>query len=244
MSAENRKCFLTSSPIISGSIELNPANGFISELRRCLKPQIRMLFICANPDIPEKTDRFAENVKTAFEEADFSFADMVVLDGRNSTKARNLIQTADFIVLAGGHVPTQNRFFEDIGLRQLISDFDGVLMGISAGSMNSADTVYAQPEMEGEALDPEYHRFLKGLALTETMLLPHLQMIRADVLDGLRVFEDIAFPDSMGKKFYAIPDGSYLFVHDCVEELRGEAHLIQDGKMTQVSAEGEVLILG
>ena len=33
-----------------------------------------------------------------------------------------------------------------------MEDFDGVIFGISAGSMNSAEEVYAQPELDGERL--------------------------------------------------------------------------------------------
>ena len=104
--------------------------------------------------------------------------------------------------------------------------------------MNSADTVYSQPELEGEALDPEYEKFLPGLGLTETNLLPHYQDCRDEVLDGLRVFEDITYPDSMGRTFCAIPDGSYLFIKDGREELRGEAYMIRDGVLTQISENG------
>lgn len=109
--------------------------------------------------------------------------------------------------------------------------------------MNSADVVYAQPEEEGEAVDPAYQRFLTGLGLTKTMLLPHYQELRDEVLDGLRLFADITYPDSMGRCFYAIPDGSYLFIEDGREELRGEAYRIKDGSIVQVSSEGEVLAL-
>ena len=105
--------------------------------------------------------------------------------------------------------------------------------------MNSADVVYAQPEEEGEAVDPAYRRFLTGLGLTKTMLLPHYQKVRDDVLDGLRLFEDITCSDSRGRTFYAIPDGSYLFIKDGREELRGEAYRIRDGRMTRIAAEGE-----
>ena len=70
--------------------------------------------------------------------------------------------------------------------------------------MNCAETVYAQPEEEGEAVDPAYERFLPGLGLTQKMILPHYQAIRDDVLDGLCVMEDIAYPDSMGRQFYLL----------------------------------------
>jgi dipeptidase E len=109
--------------------------------------------------------------------------------------------------------------------------------------MNSADLVYAQPEEEGEAVDPSYRRFLTGLGLTKTMLLPHYQEVKDDVLDGMRLFADITCPDSMGKCFYAIPDGTYLFIENGREELRGEAYQIRDGVISQISAEGDFVPL-
>ena len=121
-----------------------------------------------------------------------------------------------------------------------MKDYDGIVVGISAGSMNSADVVYSHPEEEGEAVDPDYRRFLAGLNLTKVMLLPHYQDEKDVVLDGLRVYEDIAFPDSMGRTFYAIPDGSYLFIDSGREELRGEAYMIRDGVMSRIAPEGGI----
>ena len=235
-SAEVNKmvCFLTSSPIIPGTELLNPANFFIDELRGCFHKDSRVLFICSDPDLYDKTDFFANATKESFENAGFSFGSFSILDSRNEHKASELTKSSDLIILAGGHVPTQNRFFNRIGLRGLLKDYTGVLIGISAGSMNSAETVYAQPEREGEAADPAYQRFLPGLGLTKTMLLPHYQENKDDILDGQRVYEDIAFPDSFGRVIYAIPDGSYLFIKNGKEELRGEAYRISDGNMSQI----------
>lgn len=236
-------CFLTSSPCVAGASRLNPANGFVAELRAALPPRIHALFVCSDPDGHERTDRFAADIRESFEAAGFAFARFDILDGRTEDRAAELVSGADFIILAGGHVPTQNQFFARVGLRELLQNWDGVVMGISAGTMNSAGTVYAQPELEGEATSPDYRRFLSGLGLTATMVLPHYQMVKDDVLDGLRVFEDITYPDSVGRSFYALVDGSYLFLHDGVEELRGEAYLIRDGNLQQISAVGERLSL-
>ena len=41
----------------------------------------------------------------------------------------------DVILLAGGHVPTQNCYFKEIDLKEKIKDFQGIVIGISAGSM-------------------------------------------------------------------------------------------------------------
>ena len=68
-------------------------------------------------------------------------------------------------------------------------------MGISAGHMNCAEIVYAQPEMPGEAVDPDYRRFIPGLGLTKYNILPHYQAVKDDYVDGMRLFEDITFRD-------------------------------------------------
>lgn len=236
-------CILTSRTDDPTTGRLNPDNGFVEELRRCFPPKCRALFICSDPDNREAMDYYAGLLKKSFEDAGFEFQSFRTLDGRNEAQAAELVNGSDLLILSGGHVPTQNRFFQKIGLRVLLTDYPGVVIGISAGSMNSAETVYAQPELEGEAVDPGYKRFLPGLGLTNTMLLPHYQEVKNDILDGLRVFEDIAYPDSMGKTFYAIPDGSWLLVEDGREELRGEAYRIRDGAIAQVSADGEALLL-
>ena len=52
------------------------------------------------------------------------------------------------------------------------------------------------------------------------------------------------FRDSLGgKTFYAIPDGSYLFIDSGREELRGEAYRIREGILTRISSENDVVPL-
>lgn len=236
-------CFLTSRMDLPETGELNPANHFIDELRDCFPEPCRALDICSDPDRWETMDYYASMTKMMLEDAGFVFESFLTLDSRNAEHAAELVQGSNLLILSGGHVPTQNQFFNKIGLRELLRSYEGVVIGISAGSMNSADEVYSQPEEAGEAINPAYQRFLIGLNLTKTNLLPHFQEVKDDVLDGLRVFEDIACPDSIGKTFYAIPDGSYLFIDAHKEELRGEAYRVQDGIIRQISSHGEVIFL-
>lgn len=235
------KCFFTSSPILDDTV--NPANDFVTELNKALQPNSSALFIASDPAGSNSTDYYGAALKACFEKAGFSFRTFSTLDDRNRLDAEQLIQASDFIILAGGHVPTQNRFFREIHLNVLLQAFRGTLMGISAGSMNSAEMVYAHPEREGEAADNQFERFRPGLGLTACMVLPHYQMIKDDVLDGLRIFEDIAYPDSVGRKFYALVDGSYILSCDGRERLFGEAYLIENGQLQKISSEGDVLPL-
>lgn len=239
--------FLTSSPCVPNADRaiLNPVNGFTERLWDALPPDANCLFICSDPDSPELTDRFAGEMAGAFEDADMAFSDLAVLDRRNQEEAAELIAWSDLIILAGGHVPTQNRFFQEIGLAGLLRDYPGIIMGISAGSMNSADVVYAQPELEGESIDPSYERWLPGLGLTDIHILPHYQQVRNDILDGRRLFEDITYADSMDNTFFALVDGSYLYrAGDAPDTLYGEAYLIEDGRLTQIAEEGGITPLG
>lgn len=235
--------FLTSSHCVEGAPLLNPANGMVDTLRAVLPNPCRALFVCSDGDNFEFTDRIAYESKEIFERAGFTFTAYDILDGRNGAQTDSLVHQADFIILAGGHVPTQNRFFQAVSLRESMADFQGVAFGISAGSMNSADVVYAQPELQGEAADPNYRRYLPGLNLTKTMILPHYQMVKDNVIDGQHLFRDIARQDSMGRCFYAMVDGAYVFGQNGREELRGEAYRIRDGVMEQISAEGDVILL-
>lgn len=228
------KCFLSSSPYAEDSV--NQANRFCEKLKATVPAGCIALFVASDPDGFERTDYYAEDMKISFENSGFTFQTVLTLDHRNHQEAEQLVRQADFIILAGGHVPTQNNFFNEINLKALLADFRGAILGISAGTMNSAEIVYAHPEREGEAVDPAFQKFLPGLGLTKRMILPHYQMIKNDVLDGLRVFEDIAYPDSMGRKFYALVDGSYILSDKGREILCGEGYLIENGILTQISS--------
>ena len=235
---------LSSSPCVYGAPRaiLNPENGFEENLRRCLPEHPRCLFIAAAPDDYGFTDRVAEEMAACFYEAGFGFSELYKLDRRNQADAQMLIWKSDFIILSGGHVPTQNAFFQEINLKQLLQNYQGVILGISAGTMNAADRVYIQPEEPGESV-PEFPRFGAGLGITKINVLPHYQMVKDNYLDGRRLFEDITFADSYGECFYVFPDGTYLLVEDGKTTLWGEAFRLADGKMEQISRVGDVLEL-
>lgn len=237
--------FITSSPCLDNVDRpiLNPANGFIQRLRDVLPPNCRALFICSDPDSAELTSRFGADMAYAFANAGMPFRSYTILDGFNAEDAPQLIHDSDFIILAGGHVPTQNAFFREIRLRELLEDFSGTIMGISAGSMNAADLVYAQPEMPGESIDPYYKRFLPGLGLTNIQILPHYQKVKNDIIDGRRLFEDVTYHDSMGRTFYALPDGSYVLTDGEETLLCGKGYRLRNGILEQLTGNGSCLIL-
>ncbi len=217
-------------------------NSLIENLKARWPERAHILFLAADPDDVKKSASYEAAYRYAFPLHGLPIASYTVCDSRNLTAANDLGQY-DVIILSGGHVPTQNAFFQRLGLRERMQGFSGILIGISAGTMNCAEVVYAHPELEGEAVDPNYQRFLPGLGLTKRMILPHYQSIKEDVLDGLRIFEDIAYPDSVGREFIALNDGSYILSENGGETLYGEACRIQDGRIHKICCSGESCIL-
>ena len=116
-------------------------------------------------------------------------------------------------------------------------------MGISAGSMNMARQVYIQPEEPGES-HPDFIRFAPGLGLTSVSILPHYQKARNYHLDGKRLYEEVTFPDSMGREFFALPDGSYFYQDEDGLLLCGKAYRIQNGILELLTIDGEVMDTG
>ena len=227
------KLFMTSSPMGAyRSTEapafkgLDPANGLVEELVSYWRADSRCLLISAFPEEYSVNDHMRADFERIFRETGLSVKCMDLCDRRGGVQIISLLS-----------------HFDEIGLRNALQSWDGIVMGISAGSMNCADVVYAQPEMPGEAVDPSYQKFIRGLGLTDINILPHYQAVKNDWVDGLRLMEDITYSDSIGRTFYAIVDGSYVLQTEDRKEIRGEAYRIADGKIEKVCEKGDVLKL-
>ena len=236
--------FLTSSP--TGPLDnsrfvdgIDWKNYLIENFQKYWKQDAKCLYITAMPDNFALNDEIRSGMRATWEKGGFSISSFDVWDDRTKDFSYETLQSYDVIILGGGHVPTQNAFFQRISLREKIQNFDGIIIGISAGTMNSADIVYAQPEEAGEGVDPYYQKFITGLGLTKINVCPHYQMVKDFYLDGLRLFEDITYKDSYGHEFVALPDGSYILSVDGVETIWGEAYLIKDGMIEQICEEGQ-----
>lgn len=238
------KAILTSS--LGGSIKVNGRripiplmgeNGQLDYIKAFWRANPKILLISASPEDSDRNDGMVNCLKESFNMSGLGFSLFALCDARTEEMAER-ISEMDVLLIAGGHVPTQNAFMERIGLKERLRKFDGLIIAWSAGSMNCAETVYAGPELEGEAIDPDYQRWIPGLGLTRVNILPHFQSIQEDILDGLRLIEDITYADSIGHEIIALHDGSYIVAEDGRETLYGEAYSIKDGCRKQICSNG------
>ncbi|MCQ2153468.1 MAG: hypothetical protein MJY44_02695 [Bacteroidales bacterium] len=224
--------FLTGSPCKKGEDHFTEENGLLDELKRRLPQRPDVVLVSAAPDDRGYNGSVFESTEQCIIRSGIEPSAIVMIKRNNAADAGALIRRADMVVLCGGHVPTQNKFFKEIGLKSILEEYDGVIVACSAGAMNCADRVYSHPELPGEGTAPAGSRWLSGLGLTHVNLIPHLEDVRHYRIDGRRLFEDIIFPDSFGgNTFTTFRDGAYILSEDGHETVRGEAFTIKDGQI-------------
>ena len=229
--------FLTSSP--TGDLDgayvpdgIDTRSGFLDMLRERWKQPSRGVIISAFPDNFPANDEMRGFFEDACIRSGLGLSCFDVWDFRTEDTSRERLMSYDVIFLGGGHVPTQNAFFAELSLREKLQGFDGIVIGISAGSMNCAELVYASPEEPGEAVDPDYRRFFPGLGLTRTNVLPHYQLVKDDIKDGIPLFSAIVLPDSRGREFVILPDGSFVLEENGTRGIYGPHHIVSNGFMS------------
>ena len=131
---------------------LPETNGLLKCIKDAWKNDSRVMIISGSPEDYGKNDSVLFCLKGAFPLSELSTSEVLMCDERNKEIIERLPEM-DVLILAGGHVPTQNSFMKTIGLKERLQAWDGLLIAWSAGSMNCAETVYAGPELPGEAID-------------------------------------------------------------------------------------------
>ena len=141
--------------------------GFLTHFQDAVKSTKQLLYISSTPENNEKVTDWFYNTIAALDKDKIHFERNILVNGQNAMLLDELIEQSDVIFLSGGHLPTQNQFFQDIKLKARLSNFNGVIVAQSAGSMNCAEKVYVCPELPGESIDSDFQRFRPGLGITD-----------------------------------------------------------------------------
>lgn len=152
--------------------EVDNTNGLVDQIKQYLKATSSILFISADSKDTEKVIQYSNLLFVALKLSGISFNEYNILYEDTKNKAKELVNKADFIFLSGGDTYIQNCFFNEINLKELLKNFDGIVMGQSAGSINMATNVFNSPE-EKEESEPIY---FEGLGLTELNIEPHFNL--------------------------------------------------------------------
>ena len=226
-----------------GSVEKIPpldCYGLFEDMRSEWPEFARLLYIPCDPKAASENEHQKQQLLNAFEFKELPVSEVKILGEQSGDALSDIIAWSNVIYLAGGHVPTQLAYMNRIRLKQALLDYEGVIIGLSSGSMNAAYNVYLLPELEGEAADPNFVHFSDGLDLTNIEIIPHADYIKTMKIDGLDVINDIVLPDSFGSRFYMITDGSYFKVKNGRTRFKGTGEVIEDGVRSTLK-EGPVI---
>lgn len=216
----------------------NNSNHFIDRLKASVNEINKFVFIASNPDGKSKTDEYSNIIMQALNLDGFGIEEVIVIDHRFEGDIEKTILSADCVFLAGGHVPTQNEYFKEIGLKQILSKYNGVVIGQSAGSMNCAEQVYVQPEERDEFCDKSFKKLIDGLGLTKIKVMPHINNAKTDEIDGNTIY-DMCLQDSKGIWHYGIVDSGFIEINSCGATSYGETVLFKDGECFELCKNGE-----
>ena len=218
------------------------SNGFVDELKRHICKIDNLVYVASDPFAFDISDEKCKFIAKGLTLDGFDVNKAVVIDDRFKGNIKKQLLSADVIFLAGGHVPTQNNYFKQIGLKEILQNYDGIVIGQSAGSMNSASIVYCQPEYEEELLNKNFQKRLTGLGLTDIMLMPHMNRAKIDTLLGKTTYQ-LCLEDSFDFPHYGIEDGGFIEIVNGVATAYGKTVFIKNGFETVLCENGQKIVI-
>ena len=146
------------------------------------------------------------------------FEDACVVDGRmNADKAQKVVSEADVVWLAGGDPAAQYAYLVEYGLDEVLRQYQGVIIGMRAGSINLAKTAICT-----------HHAFsiYDALGCVDISVVPHFD--RNKITDALIQF-------SKEHTIYGLCDDSVIVCADEKTAFYGDIYKLSNGIIEQLS---------
>ncbi len=195
--------------------------SFSMLLKKYVKSGMSFVFVASEfKNFHEKTDRYCEYFLKMFSDCGIVFSEVKVVDSRlTKDMAQKVIAESDVVWLAGGDTLTQYQYFEEYGLVSCLRKHQGVVIGMSAGSINMLKTAICAVASGHDQLS-----IYEALGIVDFSVIPHFN--KNNISDELITI-------SKDYPLYGISDNSAIFVDDEVV-YTGEIFLIEDGRMTRL----------
>ena len=201
-------------------------NGFSDEIAELFQKKItrRDSFAFVASEFEKnhkKTDRYFKFFLNMFEEKGIHFKKAYVVDGRMTAgQAQAAVKAADVIWLAGGNTTAEFAYLQKYGLVEIIKNHSGVIIGMSAGSINLADTAICTSD--------EYHddqQIYPGIGCVKISVEPHFV---------LNEISDELLELSESYVMYGLCDESVIVCEGSDIGFYGEIYKIEKGKVEKV----------
>ncbi len=218
----------------TGPVHLIADYGFVENLAGYWREKSSVLIVTSDPEATKINKIVEQRVEVAFNLAGLTIESVKTIDNTNKDDAFNLVRNSDVVILGGGNGNIQNDFFKEIMLKNLLIGFPGIIISMGCGSTNCAENAYLVPEYPGQVNDLSYERFTDGLGLTNISIIPHFSFLKTLEIEGKNLIDEVVFPDSAGREFYLIDDGSYFLIDGDVITFHGVGKALENGTIRTV----------
>lgn len=217
--------------------EIDNKNGLVDQLKSKLDGTKGILYVPADAGNKDKINEYSKILFDALKLSGIVFDNYYVVDDKSIVEeVRDRVLKSDLVFLSGGDTFTQMQYFEGIKLREILSDYEGVIVGQSAGAINLAEDVYNSPECEKDLNRPCY---FKGLGKTYINIEPHFVLDTSNFDSDEMLHRTAMLEESMRRNLYGIPDGSHIFDDSVEQVVYGECYLLRDGEVKKICGSGE-----
>ncbi len=206
--------------------EIDNTNGLVDQLKSKLEGTRGILYVPADASNKDKIDEYSKILFDALKLSGIIFDNYYVIDDKSSEdEVRNRVLKSDLVFLSGGDTYTQMQYFEKINLREILSEYEGVIVGQSAGSINLAEDVYNSPECEEDLKKPSCY---KGLGKTHINIEPHFILDTSNFNSDEILHRNAMLEESKKRDLYGLPDVSHIFDDGVEQTIYGECYLLRD----------------
>lgn len=211
--------------------EIDNKNGLVRHIKKYLKNNSSILFISADSKDIEKNDLYSSLLFEALKMSGIVFEKYNVLNDETKNNAKEFVEKADLIFLSGGSTYNQNMFFEELNLKDLLKNYDGIIIGQSAGALNMAVSGFNSPE-EMKDSEPIY---FEGLGLTDLNIEPHFILDDSDFNESEVYQRNYILKESKNRVIYALCDTSHILLVENEAIIYGESYVIKNGVIVKIS---------
>lgn len=199
---------------------LDKVNGFTDKQKEFLKKDIKnnmnIVFIASSFDNYERNDIKHKELVKLFNDININFNNIYLIDNRiDSNKSKELIKKSDIIFLMGGDPKKEMDSIIEYDLVSDIKTKEGIIIGVSAGSMNQITNVIYKDEIDNNILIK-----YKGLGFFNTNIYPHVDINNKEYLQEI-------FEVSKYDKILGLPNSSFIRIENDKVDIIGEHYYIE-----------------
>lgn len=206
-------------------------NGIVDQIKEYLKEKNTILFISADSKDIEKVSLYSQLLFEGLRLSGIEFKNYLILSNKTKINAKEYVEKADLIFLSGGDTYIQHQFFTEIKLKDLLVNFNGLIIGQSAGAINMANSVFNSPENQ-EQSEPI---FFDGLGLININIEPHFQYDDTNFDDNGKYQRNAIIRESYNRQIYGQCNGSHIIIDENnVATIYGDTYLIENGNITKI----------